>query len=77
MSTQATENAPFQLPGLPGLYRKRDLLLRFPNVVLTPSSAWNTADSSRRGLITSIDNVLAFMAGKPASLTNAAAVGRA
>ncbi len=51
-------------------------LLRLDNVVMTPSSAWNTVDSSQRSLSTSIDNVLAFIAGKPASVTNAAAVGR-
>ncbi len=46
------------------------------NVVLTPSSAWNTEEGSLRGMRTSIDNVLAFMAGRPASITNAAALAR-
>lgn len=51
-------------------------LLRLDNVVLSPSSAWNSVDSSLRTLRTSIDNVLAFIEGKPASITNAAAIGR-
>jgi len=46
------------------------------NVVMTPSSAWNTADASLRMLRSSIDNVLAFLRGEPASITNNAALGR-
>ncbi len=49
-------------------------LRRLPNVVLTPSSAWNTVESSLRGLRTSIANVLAFIDGRPASITNTAAL---
>lgn len=51
-------------------------LLALPNVVMTPSSAWNTADASLRMLRSSIDNVLAFLRGEPASITNNAALGR-
>jgi D-3-phosphoglycerate dehydrogenase len=46
------------------------------NVVMTPSSAWNTVEAAARTLRTSIDNVLAFLRGEPASVTNTAALGR-
>lgn len=51
-------------------------LLALDNVVMTPSSAWNTVDAGQRNLRRSIDNVLAFLHGEPASITNAAALGR-
>lgn len=51
-------------------------LLALDNVVMTPSSAWNTVDSAQRNLRRSIDNVLAFMRGEPVSIANAAALGR-
>jgi D-3-phosphoglycerate dehydrogenase / 2-oxoglutarate reductase len=51
-------------------------LLAQDNVVMTPSSAWNTVDAAQRNLRRSIDNVLAFLQGEPASITNTAALGR-
>jgi phosphoglycerate dehydrogenase-like enzyme len=51
-------------------------LLALDNVVMTPSSAWNTVDAAARTLRHSIDNVLAFLRSEPASVTNAAALGR-
>jgi D-3-phosphoglycerate dehydrogenase len=47
-------------------------LLALHNVVMTPSSGWNTVDSAQRILGRSIDHVLAFMRGEPISITNAA-----
>jgi D-3-phosphoglycerate dehydrogenase / 2-oxoglutarate reductase len=48
-------------------------LRSLPNVVLTPSSAWNTVDASERMIRQSIDNVLAFIAGRPINVVNAEA----
>jgi phosphoglycerate dehydrogenase-like enzyme len=48
-----------------------------PNVAMTPSSAWNTADASGRMIRQSIDNVLAFIAGQPINVVNAAALAGA
>ncbi|MFI4988993.1 MAG: 2-hydroxyacid dehydrogenase, partial [Alphaproteobacteria bacterium] len=45
-------------------------LRRLPNVVMTPASGWNTADASRRMISQSIDNVLAFIAGRPINVVN-------
>jgi len=45
-------------------------LRRIPNVVLTPASAWNTTDASLRMIRQSIDNVLAFIAGRPINVVN-------
>jgi D-3-phosphoglycerate dehydrogenase len=47
------------------------------NVVMTPSSAWNTVDASARMIRQSIDNVLAFIAGKPINVVNAVALAGA
>jgi D-3-phosphoglycerate dehydrogenase len=44
------------------------------NVVMTPSSAWNTADASGRMIRQSVDNVLAFIAGRSINVVNAAAL---
>jgi phosphoglycerate dehydrogenase-like enzyme len=52
-------------------------LRNLPNVVLTPASAWNTVDASRRMIRQSIDNVLAFIAGQPINVVNAAALAGA
>ncbi|HVY43337.1 MAG TPA: D-2-hydroxyacid dehydrogenase family protein [Hyphomicrobiaceae bacterium] len=49
-------------------------LRRLPNVVMTPASAWNTVDASARMIGQSIDNVLAFIAGAPINVVNAAAL---
>ena len=52
-------------------------LRNLPNVVMTPSSAWNTVDASERMIRQSVDNVLAFMAGQPINVVNAAALAGA
>jgi phosphoglycerate dehydrogenase-like enzyme len=62
--------APFPLP-------PDHPLLGLPNVVLTPSTAWNTIDGTLRNVKRAVDNVLAFIAGAPADIVNAAALGRA
>jgi len=46
------------------------------NVVLTPSSGWNTTDASNRMIARSIDNVLAFAAGRPINIVNASALSQ-
>lgn len=51
-------------------------LLSLDNVVMTPSSGSNTADSARRILRRSIDHVLAFLRGESISIVNTAALGR-
>jgi phosphoglycerate dehydrogenase-like enzyme len=55
---------------LPADHPLRDL----PNVVMTPASGWNTVDASARMIGQSIDNVLAFIAGDPINVVNAAAL---
>ena len=50
-------------------------LLDLDNVVMTPSSGWNTVDSAQRILGRSIDHVLGFMRGELMSIANAAALG--
>jgi D-3-phosphoglycerate dehydrogenase len=52
-------------------------LLGLSNVVMTPSSAWNTVESSQRMVRRSVDNVLGFIAGQPVDIVNAAALGQA
>ncbi len=52
-------------------------LLGAPNVVLTPSTAWNTVEASQRNIRRAVDNVLGFIAGEPRDIVNAAALGRA
>jgi phosphoglycerate dehydrogenase-like enzyme len=46
-------------------------LLALQNVVMTPVSAWNTRDSSRRMISGSIDNVVGFFTGQPRNVVNA------
>jgi D-3-phosphoglycerate dehydrogenase / 2-oxoglutarate reductase len=48
--------------------------LRMDSVVMTPVSAWNTADASQRMIRQSIDNVVGFLSGKPINVVNAAAL---
>jgi phosphoglycerate dehydrogenase-like enzyme len=48
-------------------------LRNLPNVVLTPASAWNTVDAAGRMIRQSVDNVLAFIDGRPINIVNAAA----
>ena len=62
--------APFPLPS-------DHPLLALRNVVLTPSTAWNTIDGTLRNVKRAVDNVLAFIAGDPADIVNAASLGRA
>jgi len=50
-------------------------LLGVDNVVMTPCTAWNTKDAALRTLRGSVDNVLAFLGGKPKCITNALALG--
>jgi D-3-phosphoglycerate dehydrogenase len=45
-------------------------LLQLDNVVLTPHSAWVTDEAQERLIQQPIDNVLAFLAGKPRNVVN-------
>lgn len=51
-------------------------LLAMDNVVMTPVSAWNTADASRRMIRQSIDNVVGFLSGRPINVVNPAALNQ-
>lgn len=51
-------------------------LLSLPNVVMTPTSAWNTVESSQRMIRRSIDNVLGFISGQPIDIVNAIAINK-
>jgi glycerate dehydrogenase len=51
-------------------------LLGLDNVVLTPSTAWNTIDGTLRNVKRAVSNVLAFIAGDPVDIVNPAALGR-
>jgi phosphoglycerate dehydrogenase-like enzyme len=44
------------------------------NVVMTPVSAWSTADASARMIDQSIDNVLSFLSGTPINVVNPGAL---
>ena len=48
--------------------------LRMDSVVMTPVSAWNTADASQRMIRQSVDNVVGFLTGHPINVVNAAAL---
>ncbi len=41
------------------------VLLRFPNVIVTPHTAYNTASAVRRIIDTTLDNIESFAAGRP------------
>lgn len=45
------------------------------NVVMTPVSAWSTADASARMINQSIENVAQFLAGTPINIVNPGALG--
>ena len=45
------------------------------NVVMTPVSAWSTADASARMINQSIENVVQFLAGTPVNVVNRPALG--
>lgn len=47
-------------------------LLSLDNVVMTPVSAWNTVDASRRMISLSIDNVVGYLTGAPLNVVNSA-----
>ena len=49
---------------------KKDRLLDTPNVVMTPVSAWNTADAADRMIGISLDNVVAFLHGTSQNVCN-------
>ena len=45
------------------------------NVVMTPVSAWSTADASERMVNQSIENVVQFLAGTPVNIVNPGVLG--
>ena len=45
------------------------------NVVMTPVSAWSTADASARMINQSIENVTQFLAGTPVNIVNPVVLG--
>ena len=49
--------------------------LSMDNVVMTPVSAWSTADASARMINQSIENVARFIAGAPVNIVNPGALG--
>ena len=60
----------FRDEGAPGKYDLKALvanhvLLRFPNVIVTPHNAYNTDSAVRRIIETTLDNIEAFAQGKP------------
>jgi D-lactate dehydrogenase len=44
------------------------VLLRFPNVLVTPHNAYNTEDAVRRIIKTTLDNIEAFARGTPVNV---------
>jgi phosphoglycerate dehydrogenase-like enzyme len=50
-------------------------LLSMENVVMTPVSAWSTADASARMINQSIENVAQFLAGTPINVVNRGELG--
>ena len=51
--------------------------LGMPNVVMTPVAGWRTRDASERMIAQSIDNVAAFLAGRPMNVVNPEALAYA
>ncbi|MEM2905178.1 MAG: glycerate dehydrogenase, partial [Candidatus Bathyarchaeia archaeon] len=49
-------------------------LLKLENVVLTPHSAGQTREALEKGLKMAVDNVAAFLKGKPENVVNAEAL---
>lgn len=43
---------------------------RFENVIVTPHNAYNTIEAERRLISIPVDNILAFMAGKPTNIVS-------
>ena len=44
------------------------VLLRFPNVIVTPHNAYNTQSAVRRIIETTVENIEAFGRGEPRNL---------
>lgn len=47
-----------------------NVLLQFPNVLVTPHNAYNTEDAVRRIIATTLDNIEAFARGAPQNLVS-------
>lgn len=45
-------------------------LLKAPNCLITPHMAWGTAAARRRLMAITVENIVAFLAGKPINLVN-------
>ncbi len=54
---------------------KNHPFLTMDNVVMTPVSAWSTADASARMINQSIENVVRFLSGTPINIVNPGALG--
>lgn len=48
------------------------ILLRLPNVIVTPHSAFNTREAVERIVVTTVDNIAAFLAGMPRNIVGTA-----
>ena len=46
------------------------VLLRFPNVIVTPHNAYNTTSAVGRIIDTTVDNIMAFGRGRPTNLVD-------
>jgi D-lactate dehydrogenase len=67
----------FRSPASPESYDLEALvanhvLLRFPNVFVTPHNAYNTDDAVRRIIETTLDNIVSFGRGEPRNVVSAA-----
>lgn len=47
-----------------------NVLLQFPNVIVTPHNAYNTVDAVRRIIETTVDNIDAFVRGSPQNIVS-------
>jgi D-lactate dehydrogenase len=47
-----------------------NVLLQFPNVLVTPHNAYNTEDAVRRIIVTTLGNIEAFARGAPQNLVS-------
>jgi D-lactate dehydrogenase len=63
---------PVTAPDLKALVANH-VLLRFPNVIVTPHNAYNTDAALQRIMDTTLANIAAFAAGKPANVVGRAA----
>lgn len=67
----------FRSPASPESYDLEALvanhvLLRFPNVIVTPHNAYNTDDAVRRIIETTLENIVSFGRGEPRNVVSAA-----